>query len=171
MTERVDFYVLKSSTAKQRWTFACRLSEKAYLRDLKVVVLSPSAADAEALDDLLWTFNERSFVPHELVREGGAVRGSADDARSAPRSRDATAAVSAPFAAPVRLTPSLEGIEAADLLVNLTEYVPTGLDRFTRIAEIVDTDAERRARGRERFKAYRDLELTVETHQLNDTGA
>ena len=37
MTERVDFYVLKSSTAKQRWTFACRLTEKAYLRDLKVV--------------------------------------------------------------------------------------------------------------------------------------
>jgi len=35
MTERVDFYVLKSSTAKQRWTFACRLTEKAYLRDLR----------------------------------------------------------------------------------------------------------------------------------------
>jgi DNA polymerase-3 subunit chi len=66
MTERVDFYVLKSNTAKQRWGFACRLAEKAYLRELRVVIVNDTAEDAKALDDLLWTFNERSFVPHEL---------------------------------------------------------------------------------------------------------
>jgi DNA polymerase III subunit chi len=155
MTERVDFYVLKSSTAKQRWTFACRLTEKAYLRDLKVVVLSPSVADAEALDDLLWTFNERSFVPHDLLRAPAAA---------------APAPATPVCLTPVCLTPDLDAIEAADLLVNLSERVPDRLDRFTRIAEIVDGDAERRAKGRERFKAYRDLKLTVETHQLDDTG-
>jgi DNA polymerase III subunit chi len=180
MTERVDFYVLKSSTAKQRWTFVCRLTEKAYLRDLKVVVLSPSVADAEALDDLLWTFNERSFVPHDLLRAAPAARAS-DGARPvATGSAAATAATSpavpvtapaAAFATPVRLTPNLDAIEAADLLVNLTEHVPARLERFARIAEIVDGDAERRAKGRERFKAYRDLKLTVETHQLDDAGA
>ena len=37
MTERVDFYVLKSAAPKQRWAFACRLTEKAYL-DRKSVV-------------------------------------------------------------------------------------------------------------------------------------
>ena len=35
MTERVDFYVLKSAAARQRWAFACRLTEKAYLKDLR----------------------------------------------------------------------------------------------------------------------------------------
>jgi DNA polymerase-3 subunit chi len=148
MTERVDFYVLKSSTAKQRWTFACRLTEKAYLRDLKVVLLSESAADAEALDELLWTFNERAFVPHEL--------------RRAPPSATAMGSV------PVQLTADLNAIEAADLLVNLSDRLPVGLERFTRIAEIMDGDAERRAKGRERFKAYRDLKLPVETHQLDE---
>jgi DNA polymerase III subunit chi len=145
MTERVDFYVLKTSTAKQRWTFACRLTEKAYLHDLSVVVLSDTAADAAVLDELLWTFDERSFVPHELSREGRS------DAAS-----------------PVHLTPDLQSVEHADLLVNLSGRLPVGLDRFSRIAEIIDADDERRRLGRERFKAYRDLKLTLDTHQLDD---
>ena len=146
MTDRVDFYVLKSSTAKQRWTFACRLTEKAYLRDLRVVLWSDSRADADAIDELLWTFNERSFVPHQLRRHGESD------------------------AAPVQLTADLDPIEAADLLVNLSGRLPGGLERFARIAEIVDADDERRRLGRERFKAYRELKLPLETHQLDDTA-
>jgi DNA polymerase-3 subunit chi len=161
MTERVDFYVLKSSTAKQRWTFACRLTEKAYLRDLKVVLLSESAADAEVLDELLWTFNERAFVPHELRRP----------ATGAARSAASGTAASAAGPAPVQLTEDLDCIAAADLLVNLSDRLPARLERFARIAEIVDGDAERRTRGRERFKAYRDLKLPVETHQLDESSS
>jgi DNA polymerase III subunit chi len=146
MTERVDFYVLKSSTARQRWNFACRLTEKAYLRDLTVVVLSDSVADADTMDELLWTFNERSFIPHALHR---------DDQPFDP-------------ATPVHLTPELRGVEKADLLVNLSGRLPGGLERFARIAEIIDADDERRRLGRERFKAYRDLKLPLETHQLDD---
>ena len=44
MTSRVDFYVLDSSAVKQRWLFACRLVEKAYLNDLRVVILADPAA-------------------------------------------------------------------------------------------------------------------------------
>jgi DNA polymerase III subunit chi len=146
MIERVDFYLLKSSTAKHRWTFACRLTEKAYLRDLRVVVLSDTASDAEAMDEMLWTFNERSFVPHDLHRNDR----------------------SANSAAPVQLTPDLVSIAEADLLVNLSHRLPVGLERFSRIAEIIDADDERRRLGRERFKAYRELKLTMETHQLDD---
>jgi DNA polymerase-3 subunit chi len=148
MTDRVDFYVLKSTVAKLRWTFACRLTEKAYLRDLSVVILNDSAADTEIMDELLWTFNERSFVPHAVHRPGTTL-----DASS-----------------PVNLTGDLAGVERADLLVNLGGRVPDGLERFNRIAEVIDADEERRRRGRERFKAYRDLKLTLETHQLDDAA-
>ena len=145
MTERVDFYVLGSSSAKQRLTFACRLTEKAYLHDLKVVVLGESPAETEVMDELLWTFNERSFVPHSIRRDGRP---------------DA--------AAPVQLTPDLDGVESADLLVNLSGQLPARLERFARIAEIIDADDGRRRLGRERFKAYRELKLPLETHQLSD---
>ena len=43
---------------------------------------------------------------------------------------------------------------------------PTGWERFARIAEIIDADEQRRRLGRERFKAYRDQKLPLETHQL-----
>jgi len=145
MTERVDFYVLKSSTAKQRWTFACRLTEKAYLRDLKVVLLGDTLAEVEAIDALLWTFSERSFVPHDI-----------------PRGR--------PTSAAVQLTQDLDSVGSADLLVNVSTRLPARLDRFARVAEIIDADDERRRLGRERFKTYRDLKLAVETHQLDDAA-
>jgi DNA polymerase III subunit chi len=143
MTERVDFYVLKSATAKQRWAFACRLIEKAYLLNLKVLVLNDTLGDAQALDELLWTFNERSFVPHQLC---------VDEQSLDP-------------ATPVHLAVETANVPDADLLLNLGTALPADLLRFPRIAEVIDADEERRRTGRERFKAYRDMKLTVETHQ------
>ena len=148
MTERVDFYVLKSAAAKQRWAFACRLTEKAYLKNLKIVVVSDTLADAQALDELLWTFNERSFVPHKVCLDEQAVDP----------------------ATPVHLTLGAGAIPAADLLINLAQQLPAQFQGYTRIAEVIDADEERRRLGRERFKAYRDLKLTLETHQIDESA-
>ena len=147
MTERVDFYVLKSAAARQRWAFACRLTEKAYRKDLKIVIVSDTLADAQALDELLWTFNERSFIPHKLCLDEQSVD-------------PATA---------VHLTVQTT-ILAADLLVNLAPPLPPQFQRYARIAEVIDADEERRRQGRERFKAYRDLKLPLETHQIDETA-
>jgi DNA polymerase-3 subunit chi len=148
MAERVDFYVLESAAPKQRWTVACRLTEKAYLRDLRVLILSDGLEEAKAIDDLLWTFNDRSFVPHQLSEAGHA-----QDPETA-----------------VQLMHAQGPNDGADLLVNLSDRLPSGLNRFTRIAEIIDGDPQRRRLGRERFKSYREQKLTIETHQLNDIG-
>jgi DNA polymerase-3 subunit chi len=148
MTERVDFYVLKSAAAQKRWIFVCRLTEKAYLRDLRVVIVHDSPADARMLDDLLWTFNERSFIPHQVCM---------DEQLPDP-------------ATPVYLTALSAAPPPADLLVNLTDRLPAQWERYPRIAEIIDGDEERRRLGRERFKSYRDLKVTLETHQLGDTA-
>jgi DNA polymerase-3 subunit chi len=147
MTERVDFYVLKSTAARQRWAFACRLTEKAYLKDLKIVIVSDTLADAQALDELLWTFNERSFIPHKVCLDEQSVD-------------PATA---------VHLTVET-ALPAADLLVNLALRLPPKFQRYSRIAEVIDADEERRRLGRERFKAYRDLKLPLETHQIDETA-
>lgn len=143
MAERVDFYVLSSGTQEARWSFACRLSARAYLQDLSVVIWCASADEARQCDDLLWTFEERSFVPHRLARTGEPM-----DDRT-----------------PVHLVTELESVARADLLINLAGRLPAGLGRFARIAEIVDADTEVRRLGRERFKAYRDQSLALETHQ------
>ncbi len=146
MTERVDFYVLDREDARQRMIVACRLAEKAYQRDLRALLLAGTTDEAEALDALLWTFTEQSFVPHGLVVAGAAVDPSA----------------------PVQLTAEAARAPDADVLVNLSDRVPEGFERYPRIAEIVDADPGRRERARVRFKAYRDHSLVVETHRLND---
>ena len=148
MTERVDFYVLKSAAAKQRWAFACRLTEKAYLKDLKIVIVNDTLADAKALDELLWTFNERSFIPHQICLDEQSVDP----------------------ATPVHLTVESSALPGADLLVNLAHRLPQQLERYARVAEIIDADEERRRLGRERFKAYRDLKFTLETHQIDEAA-
>ena len=147
MTERVDFYVLKSAAPRQRWAFACRLTEKAYLRDLRIVILTESLADARELDELLWTFNERSFIPHKICLDEQSVDPST----------------------PVHLALQSSPVPAADLLVNLAQSMPQQLERYPRIAEIIDADEGRRRLGRERFKAYRDLKLPMETHQIDES--
>lgn len=143
MTERVDFYVLKSTAALERWTYACRLIEKAYLRDLSVVVVSGTPAEARSLDDLLWTFNDRSFIPHKVCLEGETP----DPATK------------------VHLTLESAALPAADLLVNLAARLPSLWERHARIAEIIDADEECRRLGRERFKSYRELKVPLQTHQ------
>lgn len=148
MTERVDFYVLKSAAAKQRWAFACRLTEKACSKDLSVVIVNDTLADARAMDDMLWTFDERSFIPHGICQD--------------EHSMDP--------AAKVHLTALPTPAPRADLLVNLTARLPADWERYPRIAEIIDADDERRRLARERFKAYREHKVLLETHQLDDTA-
>jgi DNA polymerase-3 subunit chi len=147
MTGQVDFYVLQGTSPQQRWKFACRVVEKAYLRGMRVAVLGSDAAELAALDALLWTFSDQSFVPHEIAAGEPGVH-----------------------AAPVRLMHSLAADDEADLVVNLGAVLPPEPARFARIAEIVDADPVRRQGGRERFKAYRDLQLTLHTHQIDDAS-
>jgi DNA polymerase-3 subunit chi len=147
MTGQVDFYVLNGTAPQDRWRYVCRLTEKAYLQGMRVAILAQGADDLRALDDLLWTFSDHSFVPHKVCTDQS--------------DKDT--------ATPVRLMQALPAGDsfAADVLVNLSQQMPAGIERFARIAEILDADPERRRLGRERFKAYRDQQLTMKTHQVD----
>ncbi len=148
MTERVDFYVLKSAAAKQRWAFACRLTEKAYLRDLRVVIVN------ETLEPMRKSWmscsgrstNDLSF----------RTRSAWMSSPSIPRRRFTSCSN----------PPHASGRSAGES----RERPARALAQYTRIAEIIDADEERRRLGRERFKAYRELKLTLETHQMDETA-
>jgi DNA polymerase III subunit chi len=147
VTQRIDFYVLASTAPEQRCRLACRLAAQAYLENARVIIWSGSDAEARACDDLLWTFDDRTFVPHRISR----------DAQLADRGT------------PVHVTVALEGVDNADLLVNLADRLPDGLMRFARVAEIIDADESHRRLGRERFKVYREQKLPLETRQCRDS--
>ncbi|MGH8131191.1 MAG: DNA polymerase III subunit chi [Steroidobacteraceae bacterium] len=144
---RVDFYVLAGDDPAARLRFACRLVEKAWLKRHRVRVQFESAGELDTFDQMLWTFSDRSFVPHR--------RAGADDATPAP----------APSPVVIADTSESDSVDG-DFMVNMGSAVPPGFEGFTRIAEIVDADANRRIRGRERFRFYRERGIEPKTHEI-----
>ena len=145
---QVDFYVLPGDDPAARLRFACRLVEKAWLKRHRVRVQFEPGGDLDAFDRMLWTFSDRAFVPHRRV-------GSADDAL-------------APAPAPVVIADTALADSAdGDVLVNLAAAQPASGD-WSRIAEVIDADAGRRSKGRERFRAYREQGLEPQTHDMKD---
>ena len=140
---RVDFYVLSQPGEQARQLFACRLAEKAYRLDHCVHVHTADSEAAHQLDDLLWTFRDGSFVPHEIV--------------SAGQTR---------IESPVTIGHGGRPERSTELLINLSDDVPSTCDTFPRIAEIVTSDDDGRRRSRERYARYRELGHTLETHKL-----
>ena len=143
MPPRVDFYLSEEAGEGARLRLACRIAEKAYLAKQKVVVFSDDVALIPRFDEMLWTFGDGSFVPHDVVSREGA-----------------------PCEAPVALTtgPLPEG--TADVLINLGGSVPPFYEKFGRVAEFLDARPEVRAAGRERFKSYRAKSIEPQTHNV-----
>ncbi len=142
----VDFYVLASTDAKERLRLACRLAEKAYLSSARVLVWSDNAGELSAFDDLLWTFADRSFVPHESYRE-------------TEQWQEVPVLLSGPN------DPAPD--HSIDVLLNLGGVVPPCAAQAGRILEIIDADEARRQAGRARFRSYRERGLSPQTHHLN----
>lgn len=137
---QVDFYVLPDATPRSRVLFTCRLAEKVFGLGQRSFVHLASDTEAHELDELMWTFRDRSFLPHALA---GADKGE-----------------------PVLLGCNREPAGEFHLLINLALEVPAFFSRFERVAEIVDADPQIRARGRERFRFYKDRGYPLETHTL-----
>jgi len=141
-TLRVDFYVIEEAAAAARLKVACRLAEKAYLAAQSALIWHTDRTELEALDELLWTFADGSFVPHEWLTSNAATE------------------------APVLLSAGSPPAAELDFVVNLAADPPPFLHLTRRVAEIIDGDEGRRRAGRVRFKAYRELGIEPATHTL-----
>jgi DNA polymerase-3 subunit chi len=140
---RVDFYVLEESSAAGRLKLACRLAEKAYLAAQTALVWHTDVQELKAFDDMLWTFMDGSFVPHEMLAPAASVAES-----------------------PVMLSAGTAPPATVDIIINLAPDVPTCLAQTRRVAEIIDGEDSRRRAGRARFKAYRDLGIQPASHNI-----
>jgi DNA polymerase-3 subunit chi len=139
---RIDFYVSEAAGADARLRLACRVAEKAYLAKQTVVVWFDDATLLPRFDELLWTFGDGSFVPHDAVTNDGTC------------------------ASPVALTTGPMPAGHSDVLINLGNTVPERFETFARVAEFLDGRPEVRAAGRERFKLYRSKSLEPQTHNV-----
>ncbi len=141
---RVDFYVLSEAEPDALLRCACRLIEKAFDLDHRVYVHVCNESEAQRIDDLLWTFSDRTFIPHQVWL-------------GTEPSHEVVKVLIGELPAPA---------SHREVLVNLSGEVPDDLESFARIVELVDADPERKRLSRERYKRYRERGCTLDTHNL-----
>ena len=122
--------------------FACKLVDKAYQLKHTIYIHTANQPQAQQLDDLLWTFNQGSFLPHSL--------------NSAEHSA----------AEPIVIGYPQQATTFHDVLINLNEEVPAFFSQFERVAEIVCGDDNMRNQARQRYKFYRDRGYSLNTHNI-----
>ena len=139
---RADFYLIdKPRFREEPLLLVCELARKATDAGQHTLVLVRDVAQAEALDDLLWSFDPDAYVPHQIA-------GTDED-------EDEAAVLIAPPGVDAPLRP---------LLVNLRDAAPTG--SFERVLEVVPADPAARGPLRERWKHYQSLGFDVKKHDM-----
>ena len=139
---RADFYLIdKPRFREQPLLLVCELAKRGYAANLSILVLARDAAQAEAIDDLMWSFDPDEYLPHQIA---GMDEGDDDT--------------------PILIaTPDMD-IPARPMLLNLRDAAPTG--SFERVLEVVPTNPSARSTMRERKKQYQSLGFDVNKHDM-----
>ena len=139
---RADFYLIdKPRFREQPLLLVCELAKRGYAANLSILVLARDTAQAEAIDDLMWSFDPDEYLPHQIA---GMDEGDDDT--------------------PILIaTPDMD-IPARPMLINLRDGAPNG--SFDRVLEVVPADPAARAPLRERWKHYQSLGFEVNKHDM-----
>lgn len=142
---QVDFYLLDSTEAQGQRAI-CQLISQLYQAKQRVYVHCASLSEAQFYDELLWTFEEDSFIPHHLVDEG---------------------LIPPP---PIQLGHTLQTPTITEVLFNLSNEIPAFYQQFKRILEVVPGDTEQRELSRQHYRFYQQQGFQVTTHQAAATS-
>ena len=142
---RVDFYILSEQGNRERFT--CDIATKIRKQNLHLYIHTSSREEASMLDDLLWTHNDISFLPHSLI--------DADDAETNT------------------ITIGWEGMNSKsnEVLINFSMKIPDFASDFDRVVEIVPADEPHRQLARERYKQYRQAGFELHNNDLRSANA
>lgn len=133
-----DFHEIRGP----RWDLAlCRQVQAAWEAGERVYVWADSEADARRLDELLWTFRDDAFVPHELWQGEPAL--------------DTPVAVGWRSGNPNR----------AGCVVLARDASPAEVEGFQRVVDFAPVDLpDRIGAARNRYRAFREAGLAVSFH-------
>jgi len=139
---RADFYLVQKARFREEpLLLVCELARKAHERGLPSLVLARDAAQAEKLDDLLWSFDPDAFIPHQIA--GADLDEEEADVLIAPPDTD------------VPLRP---------LVINLRDAAVEG--ELERVLEVVPADDSARGPLRERWKQYQARGFELNKHDM-----
>ncbi|MDE3016972.1 MAG: DNA polymerase III subunit chi [Pseudomonadota bacterium] len=130
MSAAIQFYHLTASPLERALP---KLLEKAVAGQFRVLLWASSEERAERLNQLLWTYNPGSFLPHGSLKDGHAEE------------------------QPIFISTELNVPNSAKLLAVTDGRMPEKPNAFERILDIFDgNDAEAVAQARTRWTAYKN---------------
>ncbi|WP_020396821.1 DNA polymerase III subunit chi [Thiolinea disciformis] len=138
---QIAFYVGQSSSLSARLRLACKLVEKAYAQQLSTYIYTDSLETTELLDDLLWTYQDTSFIPHSTL----------------PRKDSATF---------ILIGHTIPAEKNLNFLINLSNQIPSFFEQFERFAEVIDQEEMILRAGRDRYQTYNKKGYNLTYHQL-----
>jgi len=142
MSTKIDFYILSDTSKQAPNLFACKLIEKAYHLGHQIFVYCQSEDDAFEIDELLWSFESSSFIPHNLQGEG-------------PRQKPA-----------IQIGYGQDAPGYQDILINLSHHVPSFYGQFKRVCEIIPNQEEIKQFKRQCFRYYKEQKNAIKTHEI-----
>ncbi|RBP49232.1 DNA polymerase III subunit chi [Arenicella xantha] len=144
--KQVDFYLISNHVNQAKFKLAGRLANKLQRLDKRALIVTESSADTAALDSILWSFSDTSFVAHDKLEEAKPL-----SAVHIGGQNDVTPTV-------------LE--RQYDVLINVGTTIPLFSHHFARIAEIVDADDDAKQAARARYKRYQSEGFELKTHTI-----
>lgn len=138
---QVDFYILKAEKPQARYPLVCQLLEKAYSQQHACYVHTEDEKEAHVIDDLLWTFKDNSFIPHNMIGEGP----------------------NPPPPIQIGFTDNMPNKK--NILVNLAGEIPSSHQQFQHIIEIVPQDETYKQQLRTHYRFYQQQGYTIQTHE------
>jgi len=139
---KAHFYLIdKPRFREQPLLLACELAKRAFAANLSTLILARDQAQAEELDDLLWSFDPDAYLPHQIA-------GMDEDEDEAPI---------------LIATPDTD-VPLRPLLINLRDTAPSG--QFDRVLEVVPADESARDPLRERWKHYQTLGYELKKYEM-----
>jgi DNA polymerase-3 subunit chi len=137
---RVDFYQLSDAGNPEHFT--CDLAGKIHRQQLELYILADSREHADKLDELMWTFNDISFLPHSMIDANGADKQS--------------------------ITIGWDNLPAKskEVLINLSSGIPEMATDFERVVEIVAPLEADKQQARDRYKQYKQNGYELHYHDL-----
>ena len=139
---RADFYLIaKPRFRDEPLRLVCELARRCHDSGQGTLILARDAEQAEALDGLLWEFDEEAYVGHQV-----AGRDEDDE-----------------FSPVLIVSPGVE-VAARPMVINLRDAVaPPG---FERVLEVVPAEPAAREPLRQRWSHYKALGLELAKHDM-----
>ena len=138
MPKKVDFYIYEISDYQLYQKLVCSVIEETYNTNSNVLLLCEDEESCESFDQLLWTFKDIAFIPHERTKKNRITTQRID----------------------------LATTDQSLILMNLSYLFPDSFETHSQIIEMSGYDESSRQKARQNFKKYRTMDFEINSVQI-----